>query len=329
MKKVTVSAPGKLMLFGEHAVIYGRPCIVTAVSYRMKLTLDVLDKPIFSLDAPDVRVSNYKKNLDDLGKGDIPKGAQFVEAGIKNFTHERPGLLKLGGIKVTTISDFNSQLGFGSSSASAVCVLKALSIAFGVPLDNKALFDLAYKTVLDVQKKGSGFDIAAAIFGGTLYFVTGGKEIEALKVQSFPFVIGYSGVKADTVAMIDNVSKKAEREPDVVENIFDQIGKLVEEAKGAMCQEDWKKLGELMNKNQQLLKTLGVSNQKLDLLISAASNAGAYGAKLSGAGGGDCMISLLPKGEDRTKLSVGKAIEEVGGEVIDVNVNAQGVRIER
>src|SRR5688572_29300492 len=89
-QKITVSAPGKLMLFGEHAVVYGRPCIVTAVGQRMKATVELIDEPIFHLEAPDVSVSNYKKPMDQLGEGDIPKGAKFVEMAIKNFiTHAR------------------------------------------------------------------------------------------------------------------------------------------------------------------------------------------------------------------------------------------------
>src|SRR5207302_1548779 len=122
--KITVSAPGKLMLFGEHAVVYGRPCIVTAVGQRMKATVELTNEPIFELNAPDVKVENYKKPISELGKGDIPKGAKFVEIAILNFTKKHK--IK-GGIKVTTKSEFNAQFGFGSSSASTVCVLKALS----------------------------------------------------------------------------------------------------------------------------------------------------------------------------------------------------------
>ncbi len=85
MKKITVSAPGKLMLFGEHAVVYGRPCIVTAVGQRMKATVELTNEPIFHLDAPDVQIANYKKPMSELGTGNIPKGAKFVEIAVKNF----------------------------------------------------------------------------------------------------------------------------------------------------------------------------------------------------------------------------------------------------
>ena len=85
MNKVTVSAPGKLMLFGEHAVVYNHPCLVTAVDQRMRATVEFLDSSDFELEASDVEVTNYKKSIGELGRGDIPKGAQFVEIAVKNL----------------------------------------------------------------------------------------------------------------------------------------------------------------------------------------------------------------------------------------------------
>ncbi len=319
MSKITVSAPGKLMLLGEHAVVYGRPCIVTAVGQRMKATVELIDEPIFSLNAPDVAVTDYKKPMDQLGIGDIPKGAKFVEIAVKNFIEKYP---IQGGLNVTTASEFSSQFGFGSSSASTVCVVKALSELTEVKLDTKAIFDLAYKTVLYIQGKGSGFDVAAAVYGGTLYFKKGGELIESLNIDSLPLIVGYSGVKADTVTLMNQVLQKDQI---VVDQIYTEIGRLVEQAKPAVLNKDWPALGILMTDNQKLLKELGVSIQKLDDMISGAIKAGAYGTKLSGAGGGDCMIALAP--DDKTQ-AVKDGITSAGGQVINVEANVEGVRID-
>jgi len=326
MKTITVSAPGKLMLLGEHAVVYGGPCLVTAVGQRMRATVELVEDKNFYLDAFDVNVTGYQKPLVGLGKGEIPKGAQFVEIAVKNFSEKYP---LSTGIKVTTKSEFSAQFGFGSSSASTVCVLKALSELINLKLNNKQLFNLAYKTVLDIQGKGSGFDVAAAIYGGTLYFFTGGKAIESLKVNDLPLVIGYTGVKADTVTLIKQVAEKKKQFPDKIDRILQAITKLVEEAKIKMLEGDWECVGKLMDFNQEYLRDLGVSSEKLEALISAAKNAGAYGAKLSGAGGGDCMIALIRQPTDQGKPLIEKAIKEAGGEVIRVLPNAPGVYLER
>lgn len=310
------------MLFGEHAVVYNRPCIVTAVNQRMRSFVEILDKPVFILDAPDVQIVDYNKPLTELGRGDIPKGAKFVEIAVQNFSKQYK--IKRG-IKVTTASEFSSLFGFGSSSASTVCVIKALSELFNINLSNKQIFDLAYKTVIDIQKKGSGFDVAAAIYGGTLYFKTGGKVIESLRVQNLLLIIGYSGMKADTAAIINQVAKKAKQEPEVVENTYNEIEKIVKEAKEAIIENEWETVGELMNKNQLLLINLGVSTKKLDDMIASSIGAGAYGAKLSGAGGGDCMIALV---SENKRQFVSESIKKVGGTVIDVVVNSEGVRTE-
>ena len=320
--KISVSAPGKLMLLGEHAVVYNHPCLVTAIDQRMRASVEIQEDQFFELEAPDVEVSNYKKPLTELGKGNIPKGAKFVEITVKNI-FEKYGVKK--GIKIITRSEFSWQFGFGSSSASTVCTIKAVSELLGLNLSQREIFDFSYETVLDIQGKGSGFDVAAAVFGGTLYFVTGGKVIEPLNIQSLPLIVGYSGVKADTVTLINNVKEKFANDNDRLQKIYSEIEKIVEKARPFVIASDWEQVGSLMNENQKLLKELGVSIDKLDNMISGAIEAGAYGAKLSGAGGGDCMIALAPK--DKIK-SVENAITKAGGEILSVKTNAEGVRIE-
>lgn len=322
MDKVTVSAPGKLMLLGEHAVVYNRPCLVTAVDQRMRATVEILSSADFELEAPDVNVTGYKKPLSELGVGDIPKGAQFVEIAVKNMTEKYP---LSSGIRVTTASEFSSQFGFGSSSASTVCTVKAISVLLGLNLSKKEIFDIAFKTVLDIQKKGSGFDVAAAVFGGTLYFVTGGRVIEPMPIFTLPLIVGYSGVKADTVTLINKVKESFAGREIRLEEIYTGIKQLVEEAKHALLKSDWQKFGDLMNQNQTYLNELGVSIEKLDSMINASLTAGAYGAKLSGAGGGDCMITVCAKEKEE---AVKAGITATGGEVINIKTNAEGARVE-
>lgn len=320
--KIKVSAPGKLMLFGEHSVVYGRPCIVTAVNQRMRVTVDVTKDSEIGLMAPDVGIKSFKASiLTPLDK--LPKGARFVFAAVKNF---KSRFKVTSGLLIKTKSDFSSEFGFGSSSSVTVCVIKALSQIFDIEINNNMLFDICYKSVIDVQGVGSGFDIAAAIWGGTLYFVGGGKKIKCISKKELPLVVGYTGIKADTATLVKEVSQLRKSNRKQVDSIFDTIDSIVNKAHKLIVSNNLNNLGEPANLNQGLLDSLGVSTPELSRLIIAAKGAGAYGAKLSGAGGGDCMIAFVPNGK---RKSVEKAIEKAGGKVISIKSGAEGVRIEK
>ncbi len=320
MNKIKVSVPGKLMLFGEHAVVYNRPCIVTAVNQRMTVTAELTAQNTLTIQAPDVSIANLTIDY-DANEADLPKGARFIFSAVKNFCNQTDWK---SGLIISTHSEFSNEFGFGSSSAVTVGVVKALSELSGANLDNHALFKIAYQSVLDVQKVGSGFDLAAAIWGGTLYFVTGGKEIKPL-LNNLSLVVGYTGIKANTVAMIQQVASAHHTALQKIDQIFDKIEQIVTLAKTELIQGNWLKLGALMNENQAVLAALGVNTPVLKNLISAALSSGALGAKLSGAGGGDCMIALATA---ETASAVAAGIEAAGGKVLSVSLNAAGVRIE-
>lgn len=310
------------MLFGEHSVIYGRPCIVTAVNQRMRVTVEVTKDSGIELVAPDVGIKSFKASISTpLDK--LPKGARFVFAAVNNFNRR---FKVISGLHIKTQSDFSSKFGFGSSSSVTVCVVKALSEIFDIEVNNNMLFDICYRSVLDVQGVGSGFDIAAAIWGGTLYFVGGGKKIKCISKKELPLVVGYTGIKADTATLIKNVLELRKSNRKQVDLIFDVIDSVVERASKSIVDGDFKILGKQANLNQGLLDSLGVSTPELSNLIFAVRYAGAYGAKLSGAGGGDCMISFVPNDK---RISVGRAIEKAGGKVISIKTGAEGVRIEK
>lgn len=275
------------MLFGEHAVVYGYPCIVTAISQRLEVSLSDTDN--------------------------VPGDRRFVDAAIQAWGDGKD-------IKLSAKCAFSGCYGFGSSSAVTVATLKALR----PEAPDRTLFDTAYKIILEIQGVGSGFDVASAVFGGTLYYIKN-KAIEPLAVKDVPLVVGYTGIKSNTVDLIKMVAKKREEYPEKLERICKAIGKIVDEAKTRMIEGDWERVGKLMDFNQEYLRDLGVSSEKLETLIGAAKSAGAYGAKLSGAGGGDCMIALASA---EKRQSVEEAITKAGGEVVHVTPNAEEVRVE-
>lgn len=300
-KTITTSAPGKLLLLGDHAVVYGFPCLVTAVNYRVFVEVSTSDKDEFL----------------------FPEGNNnhFVQAVLELFrktynVHQH--------VRVQTRTGQKESYGLGSSSAVTVALAKALSGLFFLDLSKKELFDLCYQVVLNVQGVGSGFDIAAAIWGGTLYFVTGGKEIEPLQVETLPLIVAYSGSKGNTATLVKGVGALYKEKPEKVGQLFFQSKELVEKGKQFLVAQNFAEFGKLMSHNHTLLQQLGVSTPKLDEMATAAVHAGAYGAKLSGAGGGDCMIALAP---EEKRISVEKALKDVGGTILSVKTDEEGVRI--
>lgn len=307
------------MLFGEHAVIYDRPCIVVSVEHRISVSIEKRNDNNLILTAPELDIED--KNISDLEKTHLKK-VSFILTAIRNFFKKYD---VKSGLDIKTKSEFSDKIGLGSSSAVVVAAIKGLSKLFKIEMNKKEIFNLSYKTVLDVQGLGSGFDVAAAVYGGILFFKTGGKIIEPMNIANIPLVVGYTGIKADTPTLVRMVADQLSKEPNKINGIFDEIENIVNLAKTQMKNKNWKEVGNLMNKNQDLLRELQVSSEELESLIKASLDAGAYGAKLSGAGGGDCMIAII----DRNNLDkVRRAIQKTRGEIINAKIPAKGVSIE-
>lgn len=322
LKQVTASAPGKLMLSIGYAVVHGYPTVVTAVDQRLFATVMKNGVDVFHLDAPDLGLTSYTKDISDLGKKDLPKAVRFIEILYKNFLIKHP---QKEGIIVTTRCDFSSTYGFGSSSAVTVAFAKALTTLYGLNLSNQDLFELCYEAVIEVQGVGSGYDLAAAIWGGTLYYISPAKVVKEISAQDMPLVIAYSGEKADTPTLIRLVDNKLEQHREKIDTIFKRIAALADDFIQPAQQGDWEKIGDLFNESQECARELEVSNNRLEKLIDAALNAGAYGATSSGAGGGDCILAIAP---NEKKQQVIDALKKSGGKIIDVAINADGVKIE-
>lgn len=305
MNKITVSAPGKLLLLGDHAVVYGKPCLVTAVSERLSVSLFPSHDDAMHFDTPDVSDTRFV--------------TAAIAAAQDSWGHKLPPVV------VATKSGFSGNYGLGSSAAVTVATLYAIAEYIGRKVAPDELFRLSHTVILAVQKVGSGFDAASAIRGGTIWYERLGRTITPVANEHMPLIVGFTGVKADTAAIVADIAKKYAAQKERVNRIFDAIAALVSAAREKMAEGDWERVGKLMDFNQEYLRDLGVSSEKLETLISAAKGAGAWGAKLSGAGGGDCMIAVAP--EDK-RIQIEKAIETACGQVIHIMPNAPGVRRE-
>ena len=319
---VAASAPGKLVLFGDHAAVYGKPCLVTAVDLRFYATVVSIDEAYIHISTPAMRsqAETYRVAVKNLSARNRPETA-FVEAALKQLLKNQD---LRSGLKIFTEGP-QTTYGLGSSSAITVAIIKATATHFGIELNQRELFDMAYAAVLDVQGAGSGVDLAAAVCGGTVYYVKGGAVMERLPIDDLPIVIGYSGEKVSTTNLIHQVASLRAHQPDLINPILDLIGRIAIRARDYIVESNWSAVGELMNIHQGLLDSLGVNVLTLSNLIFAAREAGAWGAKLSGAGGGDCMFALAPETDHP---AIGLALQDAGGLPVKIAANAPGVRLE-
>lgn len=327
MSQTIASAPGKLMLLGEHAVVYGHACLVTAVNLRMRVALaprsdDTVRIQSATLSEPFAApVAGLRGPVQE-----VPEAVRFVVGALQQFWDETGTRT---GFDIETASQFTHAYGLGSSAAVTVATLQALAGATDHALAPADIFRLGYAAVLDVQSGiGSGFDVAAVTYGGTLYYAGRGAEIVPLTGEPLPLVVGYSGSKAQTTALVRQVAKLRQENPEAMDASMQHVHDLMKEAEEAILCKDYARLGKMLDVNQAWLDALSVSTPALDTLIHTARQAGAYGAKLSGAGGGDCMIALV---NAQTRPQVELAITQAGvpgAEVLSVETSAPGVRLE-
>lgn len=315
------SAPSKVILFGEHAVVYGYPALVCAVDARVSVEIEEVGVErgieISSDKVGELRVKDPSSRTHH-GKFDYVLKAIEIAS--------REWMLKPRGLRIRIRSDVPIGAGMGSSASVSVATLAALAALFDLDVDRDEIAMLGHRVELEVQRGlASRTDTAIATFGG--YLMIRGKDIEKLNVRkSLPLVIGNTGRERRTADLVRRVRELRERRGNLVDDVMKLIGDIVEESKRRLEIWDLEALGDLMNMNHGLLVSLGVSCLELEKLIYAALSSGALGAKLTGAGGGGCMIALAP-GVER---EVSKAIRDAGGDPIVAGVDTKGlvVRVE-
>ncbi len=286
-------APGKIILFGEHAVVYGQPAIAIPV---MDVNATVRVTPILNAESGKVRVQASEIGLDELLE-DLPE-ENPLGAAIRITLHEiTPNHTPAFEIQID--SNIPISAGMGSGAAVTVAIIRALSAFLGRPLPNERISKLAYEVEKLHHGNPSGIDNTVVTFQKPVYFQRE-EPIQTLSIsRPTHWVIADTGEKTPTRETVAAVRALYDGAPQVYEEIFAEIGSIVRVARQALSVGDLPFLGQLLDKNQQFLRDLQVSSPKLENLISAAREAGAVGAKLSGGGRGGNMIALVPPERSR------------------------------
>jgi len=326
---VTASAPGKVYLFGEHAVVYGEPAVPCAIERRARVTveeraegltvhLDDLTLDGFTIeytgdasDGPDVDVS---ESLVEAGVGYINEAIEQVRdaASVEDV-----------GFEISVESSIPLGAGLGSSAAVVVAVIRAATAELGVELTDREVAERAYQVEHAVQDgEASRADTFCSAMGGAVR-VEGDDCRRIDGVDNLPFVIGYDGGAGDTGALVAGVRRLRE-EYDFAADTVAAVGDIVRQGERALQDGDLDELGKLMDFNHGLLSALGVSSRSLDSMVWAARDAEALGAKLTGAGGGGCIVTLDETDDALTALNYTPGCEDAFRAALDT----EGVRIE-
>ncbi|MCA2001860.1 MAG: mevalonate kinase [Chloroflexi bacterium] len=295
------SAPGKVILFGEHAAVYNRPALAVPVA-QVSVTVEVVDSPRRGvwIQSPAIELLAELNSLPESHPVAYAVRKAFQRLGVSS---PPPGL------EISIQSTIPVASGLGSGAAVSVALLRALSAYFGSPMADDEVNELAYEVEKLHHGAPSGIDNAVVVYAKPVYFIKG-KPLELVRVaKPFTIVIGDTGIPAPTKQTVGEVRRLWNRDPLGVENIFNEIAQIALIGRRSIESGKPELLGELMDQNHEYLRRLAVSSPELDMLIRAAREAGALGAKLSGGGRGGNMIALV---NADTAASVAEALRSAG-----------------
>jgi mevalonate kinase len=276
-------------LFGEHAVVYGKPGIAMAIKPRVFVTVRNTKRP------------------------------QRAKSPYIDGCFEAMGVL--GSVYIN--SQIPSSSGLGSSAAVTVATLSAINDEFSLHKTREDIADMAFEIEKKVQKgRASPTDTTVSMYGGIVLIAGGSRR--RLPPQNLHLVIGDSLVSHSTAKMVELVSDLKKKHPGIVDPILDAIQGVSMSAIHHL--NNPKELGRYMDMNHALLEALGVGHPQLSKIVLVARAQGAFGAKITGAGGGGCMVALCPK---HLKMRVASAIEACEARAIVTGIDTEGARKEK
>lgn len=315
---VTASAPSQAFLLGEHAVLYGSPALALSIDKRTYATSRRLDEGLIRIKSDLLGELEERRDQPISKNPDLEKVAAGVRELLSRYEIQ-------SGVELNIRSEVPVGSGMASSASVAAAISKSLDGLFDLGMDDDELLESVYLFERIIHGRASKTGPACAVLGGVIWVEWSGESMSAksLGFKDVPLVIACTGEPSPTKKMIEKVSKLGNLLPNVTDSIVKTISELVVRGKTALVEGDLALLGTLMNVNQGLLYALGVSSWWIERILWRAREEGAYGAKLSGAGGGGCVVILHP--EPRV---LARQLESVAVRVFPAGVAREGAKLE-
>ncbi|MFH1256006.1 MAG: mevalonate kinase [Candidatus Diapherotrites archaeon] len=296
---------GKVILFGEHFVVYGLPAIASAIS---DYTTAEVEKGKKGLELVDNRpaVEGYKVKK----QGEITRGLDLIMNFLKIDLNKTP-------LKITLAGNLKCASGIGASAAMASAVARALNEEFSLGLNDEQINEVAFEGEKGSAGTPSGIDNTCSTYGGLLVFeknLGGGKNrIELIDAgKPLKIVLASTGITQETKEVVADVKAEKEKRQQEFEEIFSEYKKVFEEGLKALKEGNVEMVGKLMDKNQELLRKMTLSCEEVERIIDIAKENTAFGAKLTGTGRGGLVICLAKDLEAQERIA--KAVETAGFE---------------
>lgn len=299
---------GKVILFGEHFVVYGIPSIAAAIGSRTTATIAKHNGKGVVIDDCRPETPGYKK--EKAGQQQESLALILKAMGIGPSTP----------LKITLAGDLVAASGIGASAASCVAIARALAAHFGREMTDDEINAVAFEGEKGYHGTPSGVDNSVSTFGGLIWFKKGQPNvIEKIKLKrAVEIVMADTGITTDTVKAVEGVRQRKESQPEKYVTLFKEAEKLAYDARRALESYDLQKVGKLMGENHRLLQEIGVSCKELDRLVRLALDNGAIGAKMTGSGLGGNIVALTPGRELQEKVA--KVIESEGFKVLRTKI---------
>ncbi len=311
--KSVASAPGKIILFGEHFVVYGIKAVLCSIDKRITATAQFVDEKVIS-----VR-SSFGKS--EMSIGSLDNLEKVQQKFMKPFFYVAQKAIEENsakhGIDIVLESEIPPGVGLGSSSAACVAVTASVNGLFR-KLSKDEVVKIAIQAERTIFEQNSGADSSVSTFGGLVSYDLKNGFAEIPSRDDLSFIISNSAQVHDTQNIVRQVRKFKEENVDLFNKLCREETDIVNNAIESLKENNLNRLGSLMLKNHDLLKQIGISTEKIDLLVQEAKKT-SYGAKITGAGGGGCIISLVDNSNSKDTLNNLRKISDCFVTKIDYN----------
>jgi mevalonate kinase len=282
LRAATASAPGKAILLGEHAVVYGRPALAVPVTQVQATATIAPAAADFWIEAPNI---GRRYRLADASPEDVL--ALAVNQVLRRAGWATPAA------RLRVEATIPNASGLGSGAAVCTAIVRAMAAAVDLPLDDAAVSAMVFETEKRLHGTPSGIDNTVVAYARPVYFVLRRPPEPLVVARPVQLLIADTGRPSPTRLTVAAVRRAYEQDPARCTALFDAIGALVDQARAVLAGTTAESLGPLLTRNHALLVELGVSSPELEALQAAALASGAEGAKLSGGGGGGNLLALV------------------------------------